>query len=149
MKKNLNVIQIRGIKGLIILGMALCCLFVGFIVFPGWLAMHLWNFLSLICNNAIPSIGIIQGVLLWGIIIASYFIFKKEKIVVCVKSPKGLSEEELKTVFADIKKKDDKIVQAMLKARETELQIQELEQEKTEIQTNEQQSDEINKHPNL
>ena len=124
MKKNLNVIQIRGIKGLFIAGMVICCLFAGFIVFPGWVWMQLWNMVSSYITN-IPQIGLIQGILLWGIIIAAYFTFRKEKIVVCVRSPKGLSEDELKAVFADIKKQsiDDPVLQAMMKAREAELKI--------------------------
>ena len=124
MKKNLNVIQIRGIKGLFIAGMVVCCLFAGFIVFPGWVWMQLWNMVSPYITN-IPQIGLIQGILLWGIIIAAYFTFRKEKIVVCVRSPKGLSEDELKAVFADIKKQsiDDPVLQAMMKAREAELKI--------------------------
>ena len=136
MKKNLNVIQIKGIKGLIMLVMVGCCLVAGFIVFPGWVAMNIWNVLASLVNNA-PSIGIIQGVLLWGIIVASYFTFRKERVVVCMKTPQGLNEEELKAVFADIKKQTqvDKIIQAMLKARETELKLNEKEEDnkKTEI----------------
>lgn len=136
MKKNLNVIQIKGVKGLIMLVMVGCCLVAGFIVFPGWVAMNIWNVLASLVNNA-PSIGIIQGVLLWGIIVASYFTFIKERVVVCMKTPQGLNEEELKAVFADIKKQtqDDKIIQAMLKARETELKLNEKEEDnkKTEI----------------
>ena len=136
MKKNLIVIQIKGVKGLIMLVMVGCCLVAGFIVFPGWVAMNIWNVLASLVNNA-PSIGIIQGVLLWGIIVASYFTFRKERVVVCMKTPQGLNEEELKAVFADIKKQtqDDKIIQAMLKARETELKLNEKEEDnkKTEI----------------
>ena len=136
MKKNLNVIQIKGVKGLIMLVMVGCCLVAGFIVFPGWVAMNIWNVLAALVNYA-PSIGIIQGVLLWGIIVASYFTFRKERVVVCMKTPQGLNEEELKAVFADIKKQtqDDKIIQAMLKARETELKLNEKEEDnkKTEI----------------
>ena len=136
MKKNLNVIQIKGIKGLIMLVMVGCCLVAGFIVFPGWVAMNIWNVLASLVNNA-PSIGIIQGVLLWGIIVASYFTFRKERVVVCMKTHQVLNEEELKAVFADIKKQtqDDKIIQAMLKARETELKLNEKEEDnkKTEI----------------
>ena len=136
MKKNLNVIQIKGVKGLIMLVMVGCCLVAGFIVFPGWVAMNIWNVLASLVNNA-PSIGIIQGVLLWGIIVASYFTFRKERVVVCMKTPQGLNEEELKAVFADIKKQtqDDKIIQVMLKARKTELKLNEKEEDnkKTEI----------------
>lgn len=130
MKKNINVIQIRGIRGLIIAGMVVCCLFAGFVVFPGLVAMLVWNFIAAHISQ-IPSIGIIQGILLWGIIVGSYFVFRKEKIVVCMKSSQELTEEELKTVFADIKKQaqDDKILQAMLKARETELKLKESDDE--------------------
>ena len=137
MKKNLNVIQIKGVKGLIMLVMVGCCLVAGFIVFPGWVAMNIWNVLASLVNNA-PSIGIIQGVLLWGIIVASYFTFRKERVVVCMKTPQGLNEEELKAVFADIKKQtqDDKIIQAMLKARETELKLNEKKTIKKRILNN-------------
>lgn len=122
MKKNLNVIQIKGIKGLVIAGLVVCCLAAGFIAFPGWVGMHVWNYLASYIET-IPSIGLFQGVLLWGIIIASYFTFRKEKAVVCLKSPQGLSEEELKAVFADMKKQslEDPILHAMMKAREAEL----------------------------
>ncbi len=130
MKKNINVIQIRGIRGLIIAGMVVCCLCAGFVAFPGLVAMVVWNYISSHISQ-LPSIGIIQGILLWGIIVASYFVFRKEKLVVCMKSPQGLSEDELKAVFADIKKQsqDDKIIQAMIKARETELKLNETKEE--------------------
>ena len=131
MRNNLNVIQIRGIRGLIIAGVVVCCLAAGFIVFPGWVAMHLWNITASYIET-IPAIGLIQGVLLWGILIAAYFTFRKNKVVVFLKSPKGLDEEELKAVFADIKRQsvEDPVLQAMLKAREAELNI--IKNEKTE-----------------
>lgn len=124
MKKNLNVIQIRGIKGLFVAGMVVICLAAGFIVFPGWVWMNLWNFTASYISD-LPSIGLVQGVLLWGIILAAYFTFRKEKVVVCLRSPKGLSEDELKTVFADIKKQaqEDPVLQAMMRAREAELKL--------------------------
>lgn len=136
MKKNLNVIQINGIRGLIMAGFIVVCLAAGFIGFPGWVCMHIWNFAA---SYTMPTIGILQGMLLWGIIVAAYFTFRKEKLVVCMKSPQGLSEEELKAVFADIKKQaqDDKILQTMLKARETELKINETDNNETSKQPKE------------
>ena len=128
MKKNLNIIQIRGIKGLVIAGMIISCLIAGFIAFPGLVAMHIWNITANYIEN-MPSIGLLQGILLWGIILASYFTFRKERLVVCMKSPQGLNDEELKSVFADLKKQaqDDKIIQAMMKARDAELKVKEEE----------------------
>ena len=84
--------------------------------------MNIWNCISDYLLT-IPTIGLFQGVLLWGIILASYFIFRKEKVVVCMKSPQGLSDEELKSVFAEMRRdvEADPIIKAMLKAREAEL----------------------------
>ena len=136
LKKNRHIIQIKGIRGLIIIGLIACCLFAGFIIFPGIVLMCIWNSLVKYATQ-IPNINIIQWTLLWGIIIVSYFIFRKEKLVVCVKSPQGLSEEELKAVFADIKKQanEDKIIQTMLKARETELKIKEEKENSENVNT--------------
>ena len=122
MKKNLNIIQIKGIRGLILAGFVVSCLFAGFVIFPGWVSMQLWNLLSGVVGN-LPNIGLFQGTLLWGILAISYFIFRKEKVVVCMKTPQGLNEEELKAVFADMKKQsmEDPILQAMMKAREAEI----------------------------
>ncbi len=134
--KKMNVIQIKGVKGLILAGFVVCCLIAGFVGFPGLLSMNIWNYM-VSCGMAMPNIGLFQGILLWGIIVASYFLFRKEKVVVCMKSPQGLSEEELKAVFANVKRQslEDPILQAMLKAREAELKYK--AQEK---QTNEQES---------
>lgn len=136
MKKNMNVIQIRGIKGIIMAIFIVTCLAAGFIAFPGLVAMYGWNALSAHYSQ-IPAIGIIQGILLWGIIAASYFVFRRDKVVVCMRSSEGLSEEELKAVFADIKKQsmEDPILQAMMKARETELRLKESEPSATESDT--------------
>ena len=138
MKKNLNVIQIKGIRGCRGAGLFVCGFVACLIAVPGWVGMHIWNFISSQVE-LMPAIGLFQGILLWGIIIAAYFTFRKEKVVVCMKTPQGLSEEELKAVFADVKKQaqEDPILQAMLKAREAELKYkaQETEQQQ-EVEIN-------------
>ena len=138
MRKNLNVIQIKGTRGLLLVAGFISCLVAGFGFFPGWVCMHLWNFISKYFEQ-MPYIGIIQGLLLWGIIAASYFIFRKEKLVVCMRSSEGLSEEELKAIFADLRKQaaNDNLIQSMIRARETELKIKDLKEinlPKAEIQ---------------
>ena len=127
MKKNLNVIQINGTRGILIVIGFVSCLAAGFIYFPGWLAMHIWNFISSYIEQ-MPSIGIIQGILLWGIVAASYFTFRKEKLVVCMRASEGLNEDELKKVFADIRERaeNDTLIQSMIKARQAELRIKNL-----------------------
>ena len=139
MKKNINVIQIKGIRGILMAGLIVSCLGAGFIVFPGWVIMHLWNYLSEF-SFTIPSIGLIQGILLWAILVVSYMIFRKEKVVICTRAPRGLSEEELKAVFADMKRQslEDPILQAMMKAKEAELKYK--EQKDVEITTEQAES---------
>ena len=136
MKRNMNVIQIKGIRGLILAGFVVSCLIAGFIVFPGWVNMQLWNYFSLY-TLAVPQIGLIQGILLWGIMLTCYFLLRKERVIVCMKSPQGLSEEELKAVFANVKKQslEDPILQAMLKAREAELKYKAQEKQQSEQET--------------
>ncbi len=121
MKRNLNIIQIKGVKGIILAVAVVCCLIAGFVVFPGWVWMQLWNYITNFVLT-IPTIGLFQGILLWAIMVTAYFLFRKERVVVCMKAPQGLSDEELKAVFADMKKQaqEDLILQAMIKAKEAE-----------------------------
>ena len=127
MKKNFNVIQIKGFRGIIYLAFIGICLAVGFGWFPGWVCMHGWNYAAAYFTQ-IPAIGILQGILLWGILAASYFTFRKDKLVVCMKASEGLNEEELRAVFADMKKQiqNDKFLKDMIKAHNAELKIKNL-----------------------
>ena len=127
MKKNFNVIQINGFKGILCVIFIGCCLVAGFGWFPGWSCMKLWNLLSSYYTQ-IPSINTTQGMLLWGIIAASYFTFRKDKLVVCMRTSDGLSDEEIKEVFSEMKRqaRDDKFLQSMLKAHNSELKIKNL-----------------------
>ena len=101
MKKGINVIQIKGISGIIYIAFIGCCLLAGFGWFPAWSCMKLWNLTSKFIIQ-MPSIGIVQGLLLWGIIAGSYFTFRKEKLVVCMRAEEGLTEEELREVFTNM-----------------------------------------------
>lgn len=127
MKKNFSIIQINGIKGILYMVFIGVCLAVGFGWFPGWLCMKLWNFSAVHINN-LPSISIFQGLLLWGIIAASYYTFRKDKPVVCMHSSEGLSEEELRAVFADMQKqaKDDVFLKSLFQSRDAQLRIKNL-----------------------
>ena len=143
MKKNLNIIQIKGFRGILYIAFLGCCFVAGFGWFPGWTCMKLWNILSVHVSQ-IPQIGLFQGILLWGIIAASYFTFRKEKLVVCMKTSEGLNEDELKTVFDNIKKQtnEELFLKNLLKAREAELKIKNLNEcdiPKTEAKETEQE----------
>ena len=102
MRKNFRVIQINGFRGIIVALGILACLIAGFIVFPGLVAMSIWNFISA-KTLLIPPLGIIQGTLLWGIVVVSYLILKKRHVIVSFKPPTELSDDELDEVMERIK----------------------------------------------
>lgn len=102
MKKNFRVIQINGFRGLCVALAIVTCLIAGFVVFPGLLAMMAWNFVSA-KTALVPTVGILQGTLLWGIMVVSYMIVKKRSILVSFKTPTELSDEELDEVMERIK----------------------------------------------
>lgn len=81
MNKNIRIIDVNGIVGLLLFMFILMCLGVGFIVFPGFLLMIIWN---LVANTfyIAPEISFLQGELLWAIIFISFCIVTNNKIMV-------------------------------------------------------------------
>ncbi len=101
MKKNMRIIQISGLRGLLFAVFVVVCLAAGFIAFPALVAMEAWNYAANIF--AIPAINIWQGLMLWAIIaISGYLTNKKGRYFVTAKSPKGLTEKELNTLIKRI-----------------------------------------------
>lgn len=102
MKRNVRVIQINGIRGLLLAIFVATCLIAGFVVFPAFLTMHLWNYLA-ITSDSFPTINFYQGILLWAIITFSIYIFNKKKFIVSFNSQQELTDDELKDVISKIK----------------------------------------------
>lgn len=102
MKRNLRIVQIKGFRGLLLTLFIISCLIAGFIAFPGFLTMNLWNYLAAE-TGSFPLINFYQGVLLWAIIVFSIFIFKKRKFIVSFSSKHELTEDEVKDVVSRIK----------------------------------------------
>lgn len=121
MKNRFNVIQINGIKGILFLAGAAICLFAGFVVFPGIVMKLAWNFFAGM-TNFLPSISVLQGVLLWGITVVTYLTFKKKGFFVEFKTTQELSGEELNAVMQKIRmeRRSDLIAHSIMRAREFE-----------------------------
>ena len=121
MRNRFNVIQINGIKGIFFLIGAGICLVAGFIVFPGIVLKSGWNFISEYVA-VMPKIGLLQGLLLWGITVVSYFTFKKKGFFVEFKSAQELSGEELDAVMHKIRadRRADIITKSIIRAQELE-----------------------------
>lgn len=94
----MKIIQIDGIRGLLTAVFIGMCLFAGFVLFPGLVAMHYWN-KYLVTLYMFPALNLFQGVLLWGIVAISYFIVSKKGLAVSFKNSPELSDEELDMIL--------------------------------------------------
>jgi hypothetical protein len=98
----MKIIQIEGIRGLITAVFMGVCLFAGFVIFPGEVAMHYWNkYLVDLCM--FPQLNLFQGILLWGIIAVSYLILTKRNLALSLKNTPELSDEELESIIKSAK----------------------------------------------
>lgn len=94
----MKIFQINGFRGLVMTAFIVCCLFAGFVVFPGVVAMYLWN-KYLVNLLSFPTLSLFQGVLLWGITAVSYFIISNGKLPVSFETPDSLSDAELNMIM--------------------------------------------------
>ena len=72
MKKNYNIIKISGFKGIFFAIFIVGCLIAGFITFPAWVCMNIWNYIAGFIIN-MPTMSLLHGVLLWGIVALSIY----------------------------------------------------------------------------
>lgn len=131
--RNMRIIQINGIRGLLITLFIASCLIAGFIAFPSFLAMNIWNFFSE-STSAFPAITFVQGLLLWSIIAFSFYIFNKRKFIVSFNSQPELTEPEINEMMAKIKTqviKKQILKYKDLKSEEIKEELKELEDKKS------------------
>ena len=104
MKKTSKIIEISGISGLIMLLFSIVCLFVGFVLFPGYLAMTLWNKASSGILG-FPVLNIFQGVLLWVIVALGIYLARGAKSPIAFRTASQLDEREIVDLMARIREK--------------------------------------------
>ena len=105
MRKNSKIIQISGLRGLLFAVFVVTCLIAGFVVFPGFGAMYLWN-ITMAASFSLPVINIFQGILLWLIAALIFYLTGGSQSVVQFKSTSQLSDYELKELMSRIKKQN-------------------------------------------
>lgn len=98
----MKIIQIDGFRGLITAAFMGVCLFAGFVIFPGFVAMHYWN-KYLVALYMFPELNLLQGVLLWGIVAITYCILSKKGLAVSFKEAPELSDRELDMIMKKAK----------------------------------------------
>lgn len=115
----MKIFQINGFRGLIMTAFIVCCLFAGFVIFPGVVAMHLWN-KYLVNLLSFPMLNLFQGVLLWGITAVSYFIISNGRLPVSFETPDSLSDAELNMIMKKARISSDmRKINAMMKKADT------------------------------
>lgn len=91
MNKHFRIIDVNGFRGLALFLFIVVCLASGFIAFPGYLAMILWN--AFAPSIALPEINLLQGILLWAIVAFSIYMFSNHKVVIVMQSRKKLYKD--------------------------------------------------------
>lgn len=93
MKKKFNIIDVNGFRGLFLFLFAVACLLAGFLAFPGLLGMYIWNFISEKYISVLPQIGLIQGILLWLIIVVAFYASSNNKFLIVFQSATRSSKD--------------------------------------------------------
>jgi len=104
MKKKCNVIQINGISGIFLALFLLGCGVTGFVVFPGWCCMHLWNYIAQFVS--LPIMSILHGIVLWAIIALIFFATHINKQPIKVGSFSRFGKDDLKKTIESLKIKN-------------------------------------------
>ncbi len=101
MNKHGGIIEIRGIKGIITAIFALCCIATGFTVFPGFVAMHIWNLFTPYITD-MPQMTLIHGIMLWAILFLIWFAFNGKPLSLHFGCDATMSEEEIKELMEKV-----------------------------------------------
>lgn len=102
MNKNYRVIKINGFRGVLTAIFVVCCLVTGFVVFPGWVAMHLWNYIASF-YILMPKMQLMHGVILWAIIALSIYGLNNNRMLIGFSTPPSLSEDQIKDIMTRVK----------------------------------------------
>lgn len=102
MNKNFRVIKINGFRGVITAIFVICCLATGFIVFPGWACMHLWNYIASF-YMLMPKMELLHGIILWAIIALTFYGINNNRLLIGISTPPVLNEDQIKDIMTRVK----------------------------------------------
>lgn len=106
MNKRGRIIEIRGFKGLLTAIFIFCCLVTGFTVFPGFIAMNLWNVIAKNVTN-MPSMQLLHGVMLWAIIFLIWYAFSGKQFSLHFGCEGSMSDERLQELVEQIQRENE------------------------------------------
>lgn len=102
MNKNYKVIKINGFRGVLTAIFIIGCALTGFIVFPGWVCMNIWN--ACVSQTTLPVMTLVHGCILWAIIGLSIYALNNSRSLVGFSSHPALSEEQIKDIMDRVKR---------------------------------------------
>lgn len=97
MRNRLKILEINGFRGLLLVIFIVGCAISGFVLFPSWFLMQVWNAFAAYFT-AMPTMQIVHGAMLWAIIVLSVYAANKDRVFVSCKSPQIISDEQIKEI---------------------------------------------------
>ncbi len=98
MNKNFKIITINGIRGIFAAVFIVLGLIAGFIISPGWVCMHIWNYIAEQAVNMV-TMNIFQGIMLWAIIALSLYALNNKKALIGFGAYQALSPDQIKDIM--------------------------------------------------
>ena len=75
MKKNIKIVEINGLRGIFLIAYVFICAGAGFILFPAWVIMSVWNWFGIYVYS-LPHMNLIHGLMMYALIILTAFATK-------------------------------------------------------------------------
>lgn len=122
MNKNYKVIKINGFRGIITALFVIGCAITGFAVFPGWVLMHIWNYLASIFIT-MPEMELLHGIILWAIVGLSIYGINNNRFLIGFSSQKSLQEEQIKDIMDKVKSSAEKVNDEITEINEVDRSI--------------------------
>lgn len=128
-KNKFSIIKINGFKGIALVVFLIGCFAAGFMIFPGWLCMNIWNFVASYFNS-LPHMELLHGCLLWAIIALSFYALNSDVFSISFGSarPRPIPDERIKEIIKQINDRNSTLLHSNLK----DDIIENIEEEKSE-----------------
>ena len=150
MPKEPKIIQISGVRGILLTAFIVTCLFAGFVIFPAKVAAHIWNYIASEYLS-LPLINTIQGGLLWAMVALSIYLLNSKKFAVSFQRPMELSDDEMRVLMDRIRmqRQAQKLNAMILKSNDIKIMKKDIEINKNNNSIESQNSDENINEKNL
>ena len=117
MNRRFNIIQLSGLKGIFFIVFLIGCAAAGFLVFPGWVCMHIWNY-AMSHFVDMPVMTLLHGIILWCIIALVTFQLNKKDFGIAFKTVESPEDRLRKIIESKIKKEEQLKIKELAELKE-------------------------------